>query len=480
MQLQTTWAQTLPGTFAPVALAAPKSPTLVAFNEPLAVSLGLDVPAVRAQAAAWFSGASLPPGAQPIAQAYAGHQFGGLSPQLGDGRAALLGEAVDPSGKRWDLALKGSGRTVFSRGGDGKAALGPMLREWVIGEALTALGIPASRALAVVTTGEDVLRERRLPGAVLARVASSHLRVGTLEYYALRGDLVQLHRLVGYTLERHHPEAKGASPALALLTSVRDAQASLVASWMAVGFIHGVLNTDNVTLSGESLDFGPCAFLERHDAAAVFSSIDAQGRYAYGNQPSITQWNLARLAGALLPVIDDDDEAAVAAARAVVGGWSEVFEARMRAAWARKLALTPADTALIEGFLKLLEAHRPDHTLAFRGLSGAILGDRRVWDASGLSGEDVDAWLAAWRARVTADAEVAAIAQSLEAVNPVVIARNHVVEGALSAAERGDFAPVVRLVEALQRPFHDDPARRDLEAPAPDAFTAGYQTFCGT
>ena len=480
MQLDTTWARELPGTYASVTLAVPSAPRLVAFNGPLADALGLDADVVRANASDWLSGAGLPPGASPIAQAYAGHQFGGLSPQLGDGRAALLGEWVDASGRRWDVALKGSGRTPFSRGGDGKAALGPMLREWIIGEALTALGVPASRALAVVATGDPVLRERRLQGAVLTRVASSHLRVGTLEYYALRGDLVQLHRLVGYALARHHPEARGASPALALLTAVRDAQAALVAQWMAVGFVHGVLNTDNVTLSGESIDFGPCAFVERHDPATVFSSIDTQGRYAYGNQPSITQWNLARLASALLPVIDDDDDVAVAAAREIVGGWADVFGARMREAWARKLGVTVSDVGCIDGFLALLNAHRPDHTLAFRGLGAALREDRSVWTRAGLAGPDVDAWYAAWRPVVTATRAVADAAAILDAVNPAVIARNHRVEGALASASAGDFGPVERLVAALQHPFGADLLRTDGADPAPDGFTEGYQTFCGT
>jgi uncharacterized protein YdiU (UPF0061 family) len=479
------YARDLPETYAPWQPAKPPQPALVYLNEPLAGALGLDVDLLRTYGAAWFSGAEVPPGATPIAQAYAGHQFGGLSPQLGDGRALLLGELVDAAGARRDLQLKGSGRTPFSRGGDGKAALGPMLREVIIGEALAALGVPTSRALAVTTTGERVRREGYPPGAVLARIAASHLRVGTFEFFAIRGDVEQLRRLVDYALARHYPGLDpGDRPALTLLGAVRSAQAALVARWMGAGFIHGVLNTDNVTISGEALDFGPCAFVEAHDPDAVFSSIDTHGRYAFGNQSTITGWNLAKLASALLPLVDDDEDRAVGRAQDALALWPAAWQAAWRTERQRKLGLTsdhPDDDAVLDGFWDLLLRAGPDHTLALRALGAAARGDDaplRAVLGGGLA-DRLDAWLTAWRARLALDGPLDAAAARLDATNPRIIARNHQVEAALSAAVGGDYGPFERLVAAVRDPFAAD-GFEDLASPAPAAFTQGYQTFCGT
>ena len=484
-----TYARDLEGTYVPWRPAPPSRPALVVLNEPLAEELDLEVERLRTEGARLLSGADVPEGASPLAQAYAGHQFGGLSPQLGDGRALLLGELVDREGRRRDLQLKGSGRTPFSRGGDGRATLAPMLREHVIGEALHALGIPTSRALAVTTTGDVVPRERRLPGAVLARVAASHLRIGTFEFFALRDDRAQLERLVAYALRRHHPRAEAETPALALLGAVRDAQASLVARWMGVGFVHGVLNTDNVTISGESLDFGPCAFLDAHDPATVFSSIDARGRYAFGEQPAVTAWNLARLASALLPVLHPDEGRAVALAEEALEAWDD----RFRAAWLRELRTRtglddpqPDDAALLDPLPGLLRDLRPDHTRFFRALAPAAVGDDAPLRAAvtdparlaGPAGERLDGWLARWRARLGPGA--AATADRLRSVNPRVIPRNHRVEEALDAAVLGDLEPYRRLVAAVRRPFDDDPALATWDEPAPPAFASSYRTFCGT
>ncbi len=483
LNFDNTFARSLDGLYVACRPDVPAAPHAVVLNEPLARDLGLDVVALRAHGADLLSGARLPDGAEPLAQAYAGHQFGGLSPQLGDGRAHLLGEIVDPEGRRWDLQLKGSGRTVFSRGGDGKAALGPMLREYVIGEAMHALGIPTSRALAVVATGESVRRDGPLPGAVLARVAASHLRIGTFEFFAIRGDVEAQGRLLDYTLARHFPDADHAEPALSLLTAVRDTQARLVAQWMAVGFLHGVMNTDNVALSGETIDYGPCAFLDAHDPAAVFSSIDRGGRYAYGNQPRIMAWNLARLASALLPLIDDDADVAVGRAQPIVEGFAEVHERALRALMARKLGFSSEraeDPALIDALRAMMAAAHPDHTLTFRRLADAARGEEAAFVTSFSDPDATRAWLARWRARLAVDGAPAERAAAMDRINPLVIPRNHQVEAALTAAVAGDLAPLDTLVEALRAPFQVRPGREALTEPAPAAFTACYQTFCGT
>jgi len=493
-----TYARDLPGASVAWRPAAVPSPRLLFLNEPLAHELGLDVAALRAaDAAAIFAGNAPPTDAQPIAQAYAGHQFGGFSPQLGDGRALLLGELVDRRGQRRDVAFKGSGRTPFSRGGDGKAAVGPMLREALIGEAMHALGIPTTRALAVAATGEPVYRETALPGAVLTRVAASHLRVGTFQFFASRGDLPTLRRLLDYTIARHDPALRDApEPPLALLRAVARRQAALVAQWMNVGFIHGVMNTDNMALSGETIDYGPCAFMEAYDPAAVFSSIDHGGRYAYANQPHIARWNLARFAEALLPLMaSSDDEAAIQRAVAQVVEVIDAFPgwhaAELLQGQRAKLGLAAAsaaddaqDTALAQDWLTLLHAQRADFTLAWRALADAAEG--REDRLRGLLAEPraADDWLARWRRRLGRDdaagGDAAARAGRMRRASPWIIPRNHHVEEALATATHGDLAPFERLLAALQRPFDESPELASFAEPAPAELTAGYQTFCGT
>lgn len=486
-----TFARDLPGACVAWKPAAALAPRLLFLNDPLADELGLDPAALRgADPAALFAGNVLPEGAEPIAQAYAGHQFGGFSPQLGDGRALLIGELVDRAGRRRDIAFKGSGRTPFSRGGDGKAAVGPMLREVLIGEAMHALGIPTTRALAVVATGEPVFRETRLPGAVLTRVAASHLRVGTFQYFAARGDLEQLRLLAEYTIARHDPALAGTPDRfMGLLRAVAQRQATLIAAWMNVGFIHGVMNTDNMALSGETIDYGPCAFIEAYDPAAVFSSIDHGGRYAYGNQPGIARWNLARFAETLLPLVASPDDApaverAVAQATEVIDAFPAWFDAALREGQRRKLGLAgapeaQADTALADDWLALLQAQRVDFTLAWRRLADAAEG--RDAALRGLFAEPaaLEPWLARWRARgATAGGHDAA---AMRAASPWIIPRNHRVEEALAAASNDDdLQPFERLLAALRRPFDETPEHAPYAEPAPVELTAAYQTFCGT
>jgi serine/tyrosine/threonine adenylyltransferase len=470
------------------------APRLLFLNRDLATELGLDAAALDGpDGAAVFAGNRVPEGAVPLAQAYAGHQFGSFSGQLGDGRALLLGEVIDRRGLRRDIAFKGSGRTPYSRGGDGKAAVGPMLREVLIGESMHALGIPTTRALAVAATGEPVQRDSVLPGAVLTRVAASHLRVGTFQLFAARGELDKLRRLADYSLARHDPALAGTpQPYLAMLRAVAERQAALLAMWMNVGFIHGVMNTDNMTISGETIDYGPCAFMEAYDPAAVFSSIDRQGRYAFGNQPHIARWNLARLAEALLPLMAGaDDEAAVQIAVAQLTELIDAFPAWYQAALLRgrraKLGLQladddAADSALADDFLLLLQAQQVDHTLAWRHLADAAAGDeaplRRLFGEL----QAPDAWLARWHERSAREPLPAAMrAASMRSVNPRVIARNHRVEEALAAAsDDADLGPFERLLDALRRPYDDAPEIAAYAEPAPAAVTAGYRTFCGT
>ena len=485
-----TYARDLPG----YAVAWPPqrvpAPRLLWLNLPLADELGLDRAAVDGDAGArLWSGNELPPGAEPIAQAYAGHQFGGFSPQLGDGRALLLGELIDRHGRRRDLALKGSGRTPFSRGGDGKAVVGPMLREAVLGEAMHALGIPTTRALAVAATGELVMRDRALPGAVLTRVAASHLRVGTFEYFAARGDRDRVRLLADYAIARHDPALAGRDDRYAaLLESVARRQASLVAQWMHVGFIHGVMNTDNMTLSGETIDYGPCAFLEAYDPATVFSSIDHHGRYAFGNQPAIARWNLARLAESLLPLLADDEGQAVERAEAVLDAFPGWYRQAWLEGWRRKLGLDGADEAdqsLVDDWLALLQRQRVDFTLACRHLADVAGGDEsplRGLFADPTAPQD---WLQRWRARWAADGQGTEArhsrAAALRRVNPWITPRNHLVEEALAAAsDSGDLAPFRHLVDAVRKPFEASESRARFAQPAPAELTAGYRTFCGT
>ncbi|WKB55743.1 protein adenylyltransferase SelO [Eleftheria terrae] len=494
-----TYARELPGfavRWQPTAVPAPR---LLFLNRDLAEELGLDAQALDSvEGAAIFGGNRVPEGADPVAQAYAGHQFGGFSPQLGDGRALLLGEVIDRQGRRRDVALKGSGRTPFSRSGDGKAAVGPMLREVLVGEAMHALGIPTTRALAVVATGEPVYRDRPLPGAVLTRVAASHVRVGTFEYFAARNDVERLRLLADYTIARHDADLAGAPErALGLLRRVAQRQAALVAQWMGVGFIHGVMNTDNMTLSGETIDYGPCAFLEAYDPQAVFSSIDHGGRYAFGNQPLIARWNLARLAEALLPVIaEDETEAAIARAVAqateVIDAFPQLYAAALLQCHRAKLGLGPAgpaddaaDTALAEDWLALLHRQGVDFTLAWRRLADAAAGDEgRLRTLFGDTGE-LEAWLSRWRARCAqedqGEADAQARAARMRRINPWVIPRNHRVEEALAAAsDHDDLGPFQQLLAALRQPYEEAPEQARYAEPAPEEVTSSYRTFCGT
>ncbi len=497
--LDNTYARELEGFSVPWRPEAAPAPKSLFFNAALADELGLDVAALSGEAgAALFAGNTVPEGAEPIAQAYAGHQFGGFSPQLGDGRAVLLGEVIDRTGRRRDIALKGSGRTPFSRGGDGKAAVGPMLREVLIGEAMHALGIPTTRALAVVATGQPVLRETVLPGAVLTRVAASHIRVGTFQYFAARGDVERVRQLAEYTIARHDPDLVGAPGRfLALLERVGERQAMLIAQWMNVGFIHGVMNTDNMTISGETIDYGPCAFVEAYDPAAVFSSIDSQGRYAFGNQPGIARWNLARLAESLLPLLGDDEDQATTEALRVIDDFPARYRRHLLAGQRAKLGLQAgaaaddvADTALADDWLALLHAGHVDFTLAWRRLGDAAARDEAPLRALFADAGVVDAWLARWRERCARDDERLALdrngagaarAERMRGVNPWLIARNHRVEEALAAAsDDEDLGPFDRLLAALRQPYDESAANARYAEPAAADVTAGYRTFCGT
>ncbi len=466
-----TYKRALPGMWLAVDPVPAPAPKALVLNHALAQELGV---ALGEDAAAVLSGASLPEGAEPIAQAYAGHQFGGFSPQLGDGRAHLLGEVIDTKGRRRDIALKGSGRTPFSRGGDGKAAVGPMLREYLLGEAMHALGIPTTRALAVVATGEDVWRETALPGAVLTRVAASHVRVGTFQFFAARGEVEKLRALADYTIARHYPECATAdNPYVALFQAVTGAQARLIAGWMGVGFIHGVMNTDNMALSGETIDYGPCAFMEAYAAGTVFSSIDHGGRYAYANQPLILGWNLARLAEALLPLFDADGDRAVDIANGLLEGIAGRYRAEWLAVMRAKLGLVgveDGDADLADGLLAAMEGQGADWTLTFRRLAAAVADDGAVLPLFADAGP-MRAWLGRWRARLSDGAEA-----RLLAANPAVIARNHQVEAALAAATGGDMAPFQALLAAVTEPFVE---REAFMLPAPSGF-GRYVTFCGT
>ncbi|MDI5891240.1 protein adenylyltransferase SelO [Halomonas rhizosphaerae] len=464
-----------------------KAPRLVAFNRPLAEQLGFDLAAFdEHQAAEWFAGNAVPEGAEPLAQAYAGHQFGHFNPRLGDGRAVLLGEVTDREGRLRDIQLKGAGMTPFSRGADGRAPLGPVLREYLVSEAMHVLGVPTTRALAAVTTGERVFRRVPEPGAVLTRVAASHLRVGTFQYFAARDDLEAVRTLADLAIERHYPalaEREESERYLALVEAVQARQASLVAKWMGLGFIHGVMNTDNCSIAGETIDYGPCAFMEAYDPAMVFSSIDEGGRYAYRNQPWIAQWNLARLAETLIPLIDDDQERAVERATAVIKAFEGQYEAEWLAVMREKLGLVKeeeSDRALVDALLEAMQAGRADFTLAFRRLGEALEEDAPALLALFEDDEALKAWLPRWRERlVREDVGMAEIAGRIRAVNPLYIPRNHRVEEALAAAAEGDFAPFETLRQVLADPFAEQPGREDYTRPAPPS-EAVFRTFCGT
>ena len=482
-----TFARKLEGFYVPWQPAAAPAPRLLHFDRALADELcirtgGMDETAL----AELFAGNVVPEGAYPIAQVYAGHQFGGFSPRLGDGRALLLGEVVDRKGRRRDIAMKGSGKTPFARNGDGKAAVGPMLREVLVGEAMHALGIPTTRALAVAATGDTALRERPLPGAVLTRVAASHLRVGTFQYFASLGIGEDVQKLLDYTVARHDPAlARSANPALGLLEAVVARQAALLAQWMNAGFIHGVMNTDNMTISGETIDYGPCAFMEAYDPAAVFSSIDQFGRYAYRNQPEIALWNLTRLAESLLPLIDEEAEKSVALATDVLNTFPKQYREHLLRGQRAKLGLAKAegdDASLAEDWLALLQAGKADYTLAWRRLADAAAGDEAPLRALFADSQAPESWLGRWKARCARDGgDGPDRAKAMRRVNPFVIPRNHRVEEALAAAQdAGDLVPFEKLLAALRRPFDEEGEQAPYGEPAPVEVTACYKTFCGT
>ena len=482
------YARELAAHCVPCQPALPPAPRLVKLNSALAEELGLPLVALQGEYGAQvFSGQQIPSCAEPVAQAYAGHQFGGYSPQLGDGRALLLGEVMDVHGQRRDIAFKGSGRTPFSRRGDGKAALGPVLREYLLGEAMHALGIPTTRALAAVTTGETIQRDRPLPGAVLTRVAASHLRVGTFEYFANGDDEDALKQLADYAIRRHDPALQdAANPYLAFLDHVSQRQASLIAQWMHAGFIHGVMNTDNMTISGETIDYGPCAFMDAYDPATVFSSIDERGRYAYGNQPAIAQWNLARLAEALLPLLDaESQKQAVAQATEVIHRFVVHYRSRWLALVRQKLGLHTAqddDQQLADDWLALMHKQQADFTLAWRYLADVLDGDGARLTAQFADSASLQGWLVRWQQRLAAEPLPAAErAAAMRSVNPLYIARNHLVEEALAAAsEHGDLSLFERLLAVLQAPFAEQKGLERYTLPAAPEVAADYRTFCGT
>lgn len=467
----------------PTPVAAPR---LVRVNTALAEQLGIDPGSLGGpEAAAVFAGNAVPQGAEPIALAYAGHQFGGFSPQLGDGRAILLGEVVGRDGRR-DIQLKGSGPTPFSRRGDGRAALGPVLREYVVSEAMAALGIPTARALAAATTGEQVIRETALPGAVLTRVAASHVRVGTFQLFAARSDMEAVRTLADYVIARHDPDAAGAANAYrALLDGVIARQADLMAHWVLVGFIHGVMNTDNTAVSGETIDYGPCAFMDAYDPAAVFSSIDEGGRYAYANQPRIMHWNLARLAEALLPLLGGTQDAGLASAQEALAAFGPRFEAAYFGGLRRKVGFATereGDTALVQDLLDRMAANAADFTLTFRRLCAAVAGPEGDGAVRALfaDGGAYDGWAVRWRARLATEAAPPPErAAAMRRLNPAVIPRNHLVEAALAAGLEGDFRPFEALLEATARPFEDRPGFEHHALP-PVRPDPSYRTFCGT
>lgn len=464
-------------------------PGLIRVNQALARELGIDPNYLASpEGIEVLAGNRLPPGADPIATAYAGHQFGNWNPQLGDGRAILLGELIAPDGQRYDLQLKGAGRTRYSRGGDGRAPIGPVLREYIVSEAMEVLGVPTSRALAAVTTGDRVMRQVAEPGAIIARVARSHIRIGTCQYFAARNDIESLGLLVEHVIQRHYPTAlEAANPALAMLQQVVNGQAQLIARWQQLGFIHGVMNTDNMLLSGETIDYGPCAFIDSYNPDMVFSSIDHGGRYAYSNQPGIAYWNLGALAQALLPMLSDDTDQAVAMAQHAVDGFVPLYQQAYREGMARKIGLTRSiddNEALIEAFLATMAEQGTDFTLAFRRL--AELAEPQPEDSEGISsffdlGPAFQSWLERWRQRTADDPMTSRQRRSMmHGVNPVYIPRNHLVQEAIAAAvDGGDLKPFHQLIEILAEPYAYNPEHKRYAMP-PRQEQIVRQTFCGT
>ncbi|MDD4236927.1 MAG: YdiU family protein [Desulfotomaculaceae bacterium] len=456
-----------------------RSPKLLLLNKPLAAVLGLNVQALQSQdGIATLAGNLIPKGALPLAQAYAGHQFGRFT-MLGDGRALLLGEQITPQGERFDIQLKGSGKTPYSRGGDGRAVLGPMLREYIISEAMHALGFATTRSLAVVISGESVLRETELPGAILTRVAASHLRVGTFQYVSQWGSVEELRVLADYTLQRHFPDVDATpNQYLTLLQEVIKRQAVLLAQWQLVGFIHGVMNTDNMALSGQTIDYGPCAFMDTYDPATVFSSIDLQGRYAYGNQPHMAGWNLARFAETLLPLLHDNQEQAVKLAQTAISDFTELYHCNWLTGMRAKLGLFNEelqDEALIEDLLSMMQKYRADYTNTFRTLTFDKPEDTALFGST-----EFTQWQELWQARLGRQQEPKTTSQQLmQSCNPALIPRNHRVEAALAAAEQGDYSVMERLLDVLSRPYAHSPEQAAY-ATLPEPSPSNYRTFCGT
>ncbi|PDT52327.1 MULTISPECIES: protein adenylyltransferase SelO [Sinorhizobium] len=478
----------LPGNFyARVEPTPVAEPWLIKFNRPLAEELCLDLEALERDGAAIFSGSMVPAGAEPLAMAYAGHQFGTFVPQLGDGRAILLGEVVDRDGKRRDIQLKGPGQTPYSRRGDGRAALGPVLREYIVSEAMHALGVPTTRALAATVTGQPVYREQILPGAVFTRVAASHIRVGTFQFFAARGDMDSVKALADYVIDRHYPELKAdENPYLGLLRAVSERQAALIARWLHIGFIHGVMNTDNMTISGETIDFGPCAFMDAYDPKKVFSSIDQFGRYAYANQPAIGQWNLARLAETLVTLFDPTADVAVNLANDALGEYGAIFQNQWLDGMRRKIGLSTAeegDLELVRALLALMHKGGADFTLTFRRLAasaedaGADAELAQLFQAP----EALSPWLGDWRRRLEREAPgPVERAAAMRAVNPAFIPRNHRIEQAIEAAtEHADFSLFEAILEVTSKPYDDQPAHAAFAEP-PQPGEEVLQTFCGT
>lgn len=456
------------------------SPELVFFNDSLATNLGLNIEELKSKdGVSVLAGNSIPEGSIPLAQAYAGHQFGNFN-MLGDGRALLIGEQITPSSERFDIQLKGSGPTPYSRRGDGRAALGPMLREYIISEAMHALGIPTTRSLAVVTTGETIIRETELPGAILTRVAASHLRVGTFQYAANFGSIEDVRTLADYTIERHYPHiADDENRYLSLLQEVIKRQADLIAKWQLVGFIHGVMNTDNMTISGETIDYGPCAFMDAYDPATVFSSIDRQGRYAYGNQSYMAGWNLARLAETLLPLFHDDQEQAIKMAQDAIAEFNKLYHENWYAGMRAKLGIfneEEADEKLIEDLLSIMQNHSADYTNTFRALTLDKLEETALFKS-----EEFKQWNELWQVRLRRQQDSKDDSQQLMLnSNPAIIPRNHLVEEALEAAvDRGDYSVMEKLLEVLSSPF-EYTSEIDKYCTMPGDSLGSYRTFCGT
>jgi serine/tyrosine/threonine adenylyltransferase len=481
-----TFSQNLEGFFVYCQPEPASAPKLLQFNHELAEELGLDPVALNSKVGLEiFSGNVTTQGSEPLAQGYAGHQFGGFAPQLGDGRAVLLGEVIDTLKQRRDIQLKGSGRTPFSRGGDGKAALGPILREYLIGEAMHALGVPTTRALAAVTTGDNVYRETPLPGAVLTRIAASHIRIGTFEFGAARGDVDNVRKLTDYAIARHYPNIANADNRyLAFFEAVSDAQAALVARWMNIGFIHGVMNTDNMTISGETIDYGPCAFMDTYAAGTVFSSIDSHGRYAYANQPAILSWNLTRLAETLVRFVDTDKGQAVELLTEKINTIQPLYETYWLSGMRSKIGLStenPLDLELINDLLSTMEEGEADFTLVFRLLAQALRGDSRPIRHLFEEPDAFDIWEQRWRNRLEKDGVLAeTTSQLMDRVNPIYIPRNHKVEEALTAAvNHSDMMPFSDLLAVLKHPFDEVPGKEAYATPAP-ASDIPYRTFCGT